>query len=37
MRMPASEAGPPDISVWLAWRVLSTEERGTVVYGSRGS
>jgi hypothetical protein len=34
MRMPRSD---PDGLVWLAYGVARTEERGTVVYGSRGS
>ena len=31
MRMPASAPGVPDVLAWLAYGVLSTDERGTVV------
>ena len=37
MRMPSSAPGAPGILAWLAYGVLNTDERGTVVYGSRGS
>ena len=36
-RTPWSAPGAPGIRAWLAYGVLSTDERGTVVYGSRGS
>ena len=36
-RMPASAPGVPGICAWLAYGVLNTDERGTVVKGSRGS
>ena len=31
MRMPLSAPGVPGIVAWLAYGVLSTDERGTVV------
>jgi hypothetical protein len=36
-RMPTSVPGAPGICAWFAYGVLSTDERGTVVKGSRGS
>ena len=36
-RMPASAPGVPGICAWLAYGVRNTDERGTVVKGSRGS
>ena len=36
-RMPFSAPGAPDIVAWLAYGVLNTDARGTVVKGSRGS
>ena len=37
MRMPRSAPGVPGILTWSAYGVLRTDERGTVVNGSRGS